>query len=113
MANATPIQLAVAKGVIKTTWTITAANDTGLPECAPQFPVKTVTMTGTWNAGTILLEGSNDGTTYVTLNDPNGNALSFTADKTEAVLENPLYVRPRASVAVTSVVVTLVSQGDV
>lgn len=73
---------------------------------------RTVQAVGTWAAGTVVFEGSNDSTdgangTWATLNDPQGNPLSFTADKLEAVLELPRWVRPRVTVAVTSVVMIL------
>jgi len=51
-----------------------------------------------YDGGTITIEGSNDGgTTFNTLNDPQGNPLTFTADKSEQLLENPEQIRPRAS----------------
>jgi len=43
------------------------------------------------------VEGSSDGTNYTTLTDPQGNALSKTADFIEALLENPLYIRVSTS----------------
>lgn len=112
MATAIPAQVAVAKGVIKTTWTITGTDD-GRPETAPQFPRKSVQVTGTFGGGTILIEGSNDGgVTYFTLTDPQGNPLSFTSAGGEKIAENTERVRPRASVGVTSVVVSLVCEED-
>lgn len=37
-------------------------------------------VNGTWGSATLVFEGSNDGTTYVTLKDSTGAAMSFTAD---------------------------------
>ena len=61
------------------------------------FADKTVQMSGTWGSATIVLQGSNDGVTWFTLVDPQGNAISMTSDGLEAVLENPLYIRPKSS----------------
>jgi hypothetical protein len=47
--------------------------------------------------GTIVLEGSNDGVTYYTLTDPQGNAISKTALGIEAVQEVVRFVRPRVT----------------
>lgn len=111
MATVVPAASSIAKGTFKTTWTPILATDTGQAEAAPQYPFKTVQVFGTFGGGTILIEGSNDGgTTWVTLTDPQGNALSFTAAGVEKVQENTQLIRPRASVGVTSISVVLVSQ---
>jgi hypothetical protein len=100
----------VAKGVIRTSWTLTGT-ETGDAETSPQYPEKSVQVKGTFAGGTVLIEGSNDGgTTYFTLTDPQGNPLAFTAAGGERITENVTKVRPRASVAVTSVTIELVSQ---
>ena len=53
----------------------------------------------TYGSATIVLQGSNDGTNWVTLNDPQGNAISFTTGtpKLEQLLEVPRYIRPSTS----------------
>lgn len=54
-----------------------------------------VQVGGTFGTGgTIVLQGSNDGVTYFTLNDPGSSAISKTAAALEQVLEAPRYVRP-------------------
>lgn len=58
---------------------------------------KSVQVIGTFNGGTVVIEGSNDGTNWVTLSDPQGNALSKTAAFLEQILEATRYVRPRVS----------------
>ena len=99
-----------AKGVLITTWNL-ATTETGDPEVAPQFPTKSVQVTGSFNGGTVVIEGSNDGVTYATLSDVTGTALSFTANGVEKVSENTRYIRPRVSAgSVTAVRVALTSQ---
>lgn len=60
---------------------------------------RSVQVFGTFGAGgTVTIQGSNDGTNWATLTDPQGNALTFTTAKIEAVQELTRYIRP-ASVA--------------
>ena len=62
------------------------------------FSDKTVQITGTpGTGGTIILEGTLDGTTYAQLTDPQGNPISFTAAGIEAVSENVIGLRPRVT----------------
>jgi hypothetical protein len=63
----------------------------------PEWADRSVQIVGTFNGGTVVVEGSNDGVTWATLNDPQGNPLSFTTSKVEQILEVVLYTRPRVS----------------
>ena len=58
-----------------------------------RYPDKTVHVTGTFGTATVTIQGSNDGTNFTNLVDPQGNALSFTATGIEQILENPEYIR--------------------
>lgn len=111
MPSAIPAQVAIAKGVIKTTW-ILAGSEAGQPETAPQYPRKSVQVTGTFGGGSVQIEGSNDGgVTYFTLTDPQGNVLTFTAAGGEKIAENTERVRPRALGVVTATI-NLVCEED-
>lgn len=97
-------------------WTLTGT-DTGVLSTTgptfvsnPQGTDRSVQVTGTFGGGTVLIEGSNDGVNWVTLNDLSVSALSFTVAGLKQILELTRYIRPRASVAVTSVVITLVAK---
>lgn len=62
------------------------------------FPDRSVQIGGTFGAGgTCVLEGSNDGTNYVGLVDPQGNAISATGAKLEQISEITRKTRPRIS----------------
>jgi hypothetical protein len=97
MATITPVVTNTPWNRVKTIlWeTVTDTNHTGLPYYRPAFGVKSVQVTGTFNGGTLRIEGSNDGTNYYALNDPQGNALDITAAKIEQIMETTLYIRPR------------------
>lgn len=72
---------------------------------------RSIQVTGTFGAGgTIVLEGSNDGTNFVTLLDPQGVAVSFTAAGLKSQGNFARYVRPRVTAGdgTTTLVATLV-----
>lgn len=80
------------------TWTpLTAANNVGSAISLDGWADRSVQFSGTWDSATAILQGSNDGTTYFTLTDPQANAISKTADAIEQIEENVRYVRPSTS----------------
>lgn len=91
-------------------WSGLLNGDSGDAYERPDYSDRSVQVTGTFGTGgTIVLEGSNDGTNYKTLTDPQGNPLSFTAAALEQVQELTRYVRPRVTAGdgTTSLVATL------
>ena len=77
---------------------LTETDNDGEPLEMPGSNDRSIQFAGTFGSGgTILLEGSNDGTNWRTLNDPQGNPISKTAADLEAVMELTRYVRPRVS----------------
>jgi hypothetical protein len=107
---------AFGKDVQLDDWTLTGT-DTGVLSTTgptyvqnPQGSDRSVQVSGTFGGGTVLIEGSNDGSNWFTLTDPTGAALSFAAAGLKQILELTRYIRPRASVAVTSVNVNLVAK---
>lgn len=78
-------------------WAGLASGDTGAPVSFSQYTDKSVQVTGAFGGATVVLEGSNDGTNWAVLTDPQGNDLNITAAKIEMVSEATLSVRPRVS----------------
>ena len=79
-------------------WLLLLNGDNGAPLQMSAWQDRTVQITGTFGiAGTIVIEGSNDGVNYKTLRDPGGTALSFTAADLKAILELPKWIRPRVT----------------
>lgn len=78
------------------TWTpLTTTNADGNSLTAEQYADKSVQVTGTPGVGgSVSLQGSNDGTNWATLTDPQGNALTFTAVGIKMVAEATRYIRP-------------------
>ncbi|KKK57679.1 hypothetical protein LCGC14_3052050 [marine sediment metagenome] len=93
----------LSRGSHKWVWETLLNGDTGGPldpdGGGSTFADKTVHVKGTFGVGgNVIIEGSNDGVTWVTLTDPQGTALNtITTETLEAILENPLYIRPRVS----------------
>lgn len=79
------------------TWSAMASGDVGDPMKYAQFADRTVQVGGTFDGATVVLEGSVDGEAYHTLTDPQGNALTFTTARLEAVTEVVAFIRPNVS----------------
>ena len=92
------------------TWSGLLNTDTGAPLDWTEYADRCLQVTGTFGAGgSCTIQGSNDGSNWSPLTDPQGNALTFTSQKIEQALELPRYVRPivTAGDGTTSLVATL------
>lgn len=83
--------------VLMIKWETLGQNEAGAWVELPDYGDMTIQVIGTFNAGTCTIQGSNDGSTAATLNDPSSTALAFTAAGMEGVLENPRFIRPSNS----------------
>jgi hypothetical protein len=100
-------------GVHFVQWTPLLNGDSGAPYSMAGFADRSVQVTGTFGAGgTVLIEGSNDGSTFVTLNDPQGVALSKTGAALQEISQITRFIRPRVSAGdgTTSITVTLLAR---
>ena len=94
----TPLPTFESRGVNIYTWTpLVAANTTGTPIEVPGLSDRTVQIIGTFDSATVVIQGSNDGTNWATLTDPQGNAISKTAAAIEMISEVTRYIRPSIS----------------
>lgn len=89
-------------GIYKVSWNGLLNGDDGAAWSedggAAAFSDKTAQITGTFGVGgTVIIEGSNDGTNWGTLNDASSTPISVTDVTPVVLLENPLYVRPRVT----------------
>ena len=116
MATVTETQafpLQASRDTIKVVWTpLTTTNADGSPFTVAYYKDRSIQVNGTFGVGgSCSIEGSMDGTNYYTLTDPQGNALTFTAAKIEAVSELVLYIRPRVTAGdgTTSLTVSLIA----
>lgn len=95
-------------GLVMATWTGLSTENGNSISCA-RWADKTVhKISGT---GTGAIEGSNDGTNWGALHDPQGNALTAMANGAiELISENPRYIRAVAAGG-TAVIAILGRQG--
>jgi hypothetical protein len=86
------------RNAILVTWSGLQNGDTGAPMQEPEFSDRTVQIGGTFGAGgSVTLQGSNDGTNWAALTDPQGNAITKTVGAIETIAECPRYVRPNVT----------------
>lgn len=79
------------------TWTglTFTTTDDGEPMELPGWPDRSVQVIGTLGAGgSVRIQGSNNGTDWAVLTDPQGNDLNITSLKIEAITELTRFVRP-------------------
>jgi hypothetical protein len=78
-------------------WTL-AQNDDGQPHRFASYSDRSVHVSGVFGGASVVFEGSNDGgATWVTLSDPQGAALTFTAVGLKQVDQISLLARPRVT----------------
>ncbi len=84
-----------SKSVYIIQWPALANGEVGNSLPLAQYPDRSVQVSGTFGSGGVVtIEGSNDGVNFSTLTDPQGNPLSFSSSKIEAVTEMVAYIRP-------------------
>lgn len=105
MTQATVNQTRDQRAVI-VSWTLTDSENGNAPEL-PFYSDRSVQVEGDFDTATITIEGSNDGTNYHPLTDPQGNALAFTSAGIEAISELTRYIRPSSGAGTGSVDVTI------
>lgn len=121
MATITPITTKPPTGstsgggtVLATTWAPIAGGDICTAVQLPGFADRTVHVKGTFGGATVVLQGSNDGVTFVSMTDPLNNVVTLTAEGLITILQNPLYIRPSVTGgAGAAVTVILVSKGAI
>lgn len=94
-------------------WLAIPLNETGAPLSMSGLTDRSVQIGGTFGGATVTIEGSNDGTTYFTLNDIQGSAISKTSAALEGIAEVAKYIRPKVTGGdgTTSINVYLVAVG--
>ena len=98
MATVTPTPTRIREGEsMLYAWVLTQADTEGASIDAHEYGDRTVQISGTFDGATVVLQGSNDGTNWFSLTDPQGNAISKTTAAMETVMEVPLYTRANSS----------------
>ena len=100
-------------GVRVRKWSNMALDDVGEPINLARFSDKTIQVFGAFGVGgTIVLEGSIDGTNWATLKSVFNGSISFTSDSIATITEVPAYIRPRVSAGdgTTSITVLILTR---
>lgn len=82
--------------VVVVKWNEITSSTAGVAWLGAEYADKTVHITGSFYGGSLTLQGSNEITPsdWQSLTDPQGNAIAKSSAGIEAVLENPLWIRP-------------------
>lgn len=95
--NGTTLPTQTSKAFLRE-WAALANGDDGDALSCAQYTEKSAQVVGTFGVGgAVQIEGSNNGTDWSVLTDPQGNALTFTGAKIEMVAEATMYIRPRVT----------------
>lgn len=100
MANIAPTKQDSGPHLVTWVWSgLTQADAAGEPvaKMFGQYVDRSVQIQGTFDGATAIVEGSNDGTNYHPLTDPQGNAISKTSAALEQITEMTLFMRPRVT----------------
>jgi hypothetical protein len=84
-------------GIAVIQWPLVTENDTCEAVELPAWADASVQIEGTFGGATAVLKGSNDGTNYQNLTDPQGNDISKTTADLEQVTEVVRYMKPTFS----------------
>lgn len=112
----TPTTVPLPKDAVLFTWSGLDGDDTGVPvDVSSCVQLTAHVYSSTYGSSTVTVEGSNDtlasSSEYAPLTDPQGTAISKTADGIEAVEEHPKWFKPRtASGTAANVAVGLLCQ---
>jgi len=118
MATRTPVIEYAPNGqshAVAVTWSglLKSSDDVGAAFEGIHYADRSVQVTGTFgSAGSVSIEGSNDGANWAALNDAQGNPLAVSLARISIIQEMTRYVRPKviAGDATTSLVVTLLAR---
>ena len=96
MANVTATLAQPTTGqILVATWAALANGDVGITVDYPRWADRNVQVFGTFGSGgSIKIEGSNNGSNWVTLTDMAGSTCVFTAAGVKMIQENVMWVRP-------------------
>ncbi len=95
VAQVTTFPFESSQDVAVTTWSNLLAADDGEPVRPAVYSHRSVQVAGTFGGASVTIGGSNDGVTYHALSDAQGNALTLTAAALKAIVELPIFLKPR------------------
>jgi len=111
MATISPVDNRLAPGIETVTWETLTEADTGAGYLAGSLKplVGSIQAIGTFGSATIALQGSNDNTNWVALNDTGNTAIALAAAGAAEFSTAMAYIRPSTSGGSSSDVDVIVS----
>lgn len=86
------------QAALSVTWAGVTENDTFVAMALfPDYPIKSVHFSGTFGGATVVVKGSNTGTNFFGLTDPQGVAISVTSEGLKQIQENVAQYQPVAT----------------
>ena len=83
------------RGTLRGTWTGVVTGESGDAFGLGRYTARqSISVSGTFGAGTITAQGSNDGASWTALTTNGTTAISFTAAGTQNIFERFSFVRP-------------------
>lgn len=109
----TPTSEGNYKAVIST-WGPMAAGDVATPVNLREYSDRSIQVSGTFGGATIAIQGSIDGVEWGTLGNAQGDPLSFTSGRIEAVAELVAFIKPviTGGDGTTAITVSLIARKD-
>jgi hypothetical protein len=95
VAPVTTFPFETSLDVAVTTWSSLAADDDGEPVRLAVYSDRAIQIAGVFGGASVTIGGSNDGETYHALTDTSGGALTLTSAALKAIVELPIYIKPR------------------
>lgn len=92
----TKIQTGNTRAVV-IAWMGLTNGDVGREIDFSQYTDRSVQVSGAFGDGALVIEGSNNGTDFAVLTDPQGSDLNLISAKIELVTEATRYLRPRVT----------------
>jgi hypothetical protein len=96
-----------------TTWSGLLNGDSGSPYSMPGFADRAIQIQGVFGVGgSCTIEGSLNGTNYIVLTDPQGNAITKTSASIEQISEVIRFIRPNVTAGdgTTNLTVSLIAR---
>lgn len=118
-SSATPLPVPATvdyQGVKRLAWANMANGDTGEEKALSRYADRSAHVSGDFGVGgAVIIEGTNNGTTWVTLKDEGGADLRFTSEGIAYIVAPTFLTRPRVTGGdgTTSITVTLLLRGEI
>lgn len=93
----TDVSIVTDGSAMKVVWATVTENDTFAAVAMAGYTARSIHVSGTFGGATVVLKGSNTGTNYFGLGDPQGVAISVTSEGLKSSQDSVINYQPTAS----------------